>query len=186
MLGAPTPRPDSTDPRNRRSHRGRGQSLAEFAVLVPVLLAFAGLLIDATRVYQAYLNFESAMRDTAQYLATSHPDPCDDNHSGQPPAGSGCTPHATSDQKAAFLLGLSTNTTFTISSSQTTCTDPLVTTTYSENTSASAGGSAAYPVGIATVKACLPFRMLFDYPFITNGGNWVLRSEQTYRSLVGR
>jgi Flp pilus assembly protein TadG len=162
----------------------KGQSMAEFALLLPVLLALLGMLIDVSRVYQAWLNLESATRDAAQYLATSNSDRCNPNYSGTPPVG--CSQPATPDQKAAYVLGLGTGMSFTVSASQATCSDPLVKATYSESTSFSVGGSSVYPVGISTVQACLPFRTLFAYPLLTTGGDWILRSEQTYRMLVGR
>ncbi|MDP8905449.1 MAG: pilus assembly protein [Chloroflexota bacterium] len=155
-------------------------------MLLPVMLTLVGVLIDVARLYHAWLNLEAATRDAAQYLATSNPDPCDNNYSGTPPADMGCFLPATADQKAKYLLELATGTTFTISASQTACTSAMVTTTYSENSSSSVGGSPAYPVGISTVTACLPFKTLFAYPLLTNGGSWTLRSEETYRSLVGR
>jgi len=160
--------------------RMRGQSLVEFAIVLPVLLGIVGVVIDASRVYQAWVNLESATRDAAQYLATSDTDPTSANYTTQ---------GANSDGKAAYMLSTATGVTFTRSPSQgslTDCTQPQVTTTYTADTSAPSGGSTSNPAGTARVLACLPFRTLFSYPFITTNGAWVVRSDRNYTILVGR
>ncbi len=149
--------------------------MAEFAIVLPVLLALVGVTIDFARVYQAWLNLESATRDAAQYLATSAADPLDPNHSAN-----------NRDGKAKYILETATGATFNISSSQTSCSDPMVGTSYSESTSAASGGSTTNPIGTAQVTTCFPFRTLFSYPVLTVDGNWVLRSDRTYTVVVGR
>ena len=62
---------DLTPTRPARHGASRGQSVAEFALLLPVLLAFLGMTIDFARVYQAWITLESATRDAAEYAATS-------------------------------------------------------------------------------------------------------------------
>jgi len=164
---------------DRRSHL-RGQSLVEFAIVLPVLLCIVGVVIDASRVYQAWVNLESATRDAAQYLATSDTDPTSANYTTQ---------GLNSDGKAAYMLNTATGVTFARSPSQgslTDCTQPQVTTTYTADTSAASGGSTSNPAGTARVLACLPFRTLFSYPFLTNNGAWVVRSDRNYTILVGR
>jgi Flp pilus assembly protein TadG len=164
------------------NQRMRGQSVAEFALVGAVLLALVGVAVDFARLYQAWLNIESGTRDAAQYLATSNPDPLDVNYSGTNP-----------NEKAQYLLQLATGVTFSINATQATCPDGRVTTTYTQSTAVTEGGSVAYPVGIGKVTSCMPFKTLFAYPILgADGdllllsGNWVLRSERTYRTLVGR
>jgi Flp pilus assembly protein TadG len=160
--------------------RPRGQSLVEFAVILPVLLGLVGVTIDVARLYQAWTNLESATRDAAQYLATSATDPLAEDHTTQ---------GADSDGKAAYILQLATGATFARSTTQGTlgsCSQPRLTTTYSENTAPSAGGSGANPVATAKVMTCMPFRTLFGYPFVTIDGYWTLRSEREVKSIVGR
>jgi Flp pilus assembly protein TadG len=60
----------TTPKRSRRSSRGRGQSLAEFGLVLPLMLAFLGLTIDFARVFQAWITVESATRDAAELAAT--------------------------------------------------------------------------------------------------------------------
>jgi len=60
-----------------RSRSRRGQSLVEFALILPFLLAFAGAGTDLARAYQAWLTVESATRNAAEYAATSSVDASD-------------------------------------------------------------------------------------------------------------
>lgn len=150
-------------------------------MVLPVLLALVGIVIDASRLYSAWVNLESATRDAAQYLAKSDTDPYASDYTW---AG------ADADAKAAYVLEAALNLTFDTSPSSgtlTSCEDaPEVTTTYALDTSWEAGGSVANPLSTAKVLACVPFRTLFQYPFITTDGVWVLRSEREMTVIVGR
>jgi len=160
--------------------RAGGQSLVEFAIILPVLLGFVGVTIDVARLYQAWTNLESATRDAAQYLATSNTDPLAADHTTQ---------GNDSDSKAMYILQVATGTSFSRSLTQgnlDSCSQPRLSTTYSESTASSAGGSTAFPVGTAKVMSCMPFRTLFGYPFVTIDGYWTLRSEREVKSIVGR
>jgi Flp pilus assembly protein TadG len=154
--------------------------LVEFAIVLPVLLTIVGVVIDASRVYQAWTNLESATRDAAQYLATSDTDPTSPDYTTQ---------GTNSDSKAKYILDQATGFTFTRSLTQgtlTSCSQPQVTTTYTADTSFASGGSTSNPAGKARVLACLPFRTLFSYPFLTQNGAWVVSSDRSYTILVGR
>src|SRR5215211_3219165 len=157
-------RKSSPGPR-RRTLRERGQSLVEFSIVLPVLLAITGVVIDASRVYLTWSSLESATRDAAQYLATSSTDPYSPDYTW---AGSDA------DLKAEYILEQTTGLTFTRSSTSgalTNCTATAqVTTSYSTNTSFANGGSAANPLSTARVKTCFPFKTLFAYPFLTTNG----------------
>ena len=165
---------------DRARERSRGQSLVEFSVVLPVLLALTGVVIDASRVYQAWNNLESSTRDAAQYLATSNRDPYSPDHTW---AGSDA------DAKAQFIVERATGETFAISPTNGTLTDcsgPQITTTYSTDTTRSLGGSSSFPLSTAKVMTCLPFRTIFAYPFLTTDGAWQLKSEREITILVGR
>lgn len=164
----------------RRGLGERGQNLVEFAVVLPVLLALVGVVIDASRLYSAWVNLESATRDAAQYLATSDTDPFSSDYTW---AGSDA------DNKAAYIVATALAQDFTASPSSgalTSCTSPEVTTTYSLNTSWQVGGSVANPLSTAKVMTCLPFRTIFAYPFLTTDDGWILRSEREITVIVGR
>ena len=159
----------------------RGQNLVEFAVVLPVLLALVGIVIDASRLYSAWVNLESATRDAAQYLARSDTDPFASDYTW---AG------ADADAKAAYIITTALGRTFEASPSSgslNNCEDtPEVTTTYTLDTSWEIGGSVANPLSTAKVTACFPFETLFAYPFLTNDGVWVLRTEREMTVIVGR
>lgn len=181
-MAAMVPRKDQRNPgRSRRSLRERGQSLVEFSIVLPVLLAIAGVVIDASRLYLTWSSLEQATRDAAQYLATSSTNPFSPDYTW---AGSDA------DLKAEYILEQTTGETFTRSATNGSlgdCTTTAqVTTTYSTNTSFANGGSAATPLSTAMVRTCFPFRTLFAYPFLTTNGAWVLKSERQITILVGR
>ncbi|CAN5458915.1 hypothetical protein BH20CHL7_BH20CHL7_07570 [soil metagenome] len=156
----------------RRRHRA-GQSLVEFAVLLPVLLAFVGVTTDVARLYQVWVDLESASRSAAESLATNVDKTATNTNAGT---------------KAKVFLDAEARTSFTVvppNGSLGACATPTVKATYSASTSA-VGASASYPIGTSTVSACIPFRPLFSYPFVTINGNWILNAEQTYQIVQGR
>ena len=164
----------------RARARQRGQSLVEFAVVLPVMLAIVGVIIDAARLYQVLTSLESATRDAAQYLATSSTDPTAPDYTW---AGEDA------DTKAAFILTSATNYDVERSTSAeefASCETPLVTTTYRQDTTIANGGTVSNPVSVATVTACIPFRTLFAYPYLTTDGAIFLRTERTMSVIVGR
>ena len=55
---------------SRRRTKSRGQSVTEFAIILPLMLAFLGMGIDFARVFQAWITLESATRDAAEAVAT--------------------------------------------------------------------------------------------------------------------
>jgi Flp pilus assembly protein TadG len=179
---------------SRDESRGwAGQSLVEFALIVPVLLTLVGAALDLSRVYATWLKLESAARDAAQYVATDpgyntsggYFDATDTAHyCATPPFTTACTGPTSTDAKS--VLDSEVGVTFTKASSQTSCTSPTVWATLTASTSSSTGGSNSYPLASTTVTACMRFRALFAYPFFTQNGDWVLRVQRTYSVLVGR
>jgi Flp pilus assembly protein TadG len=168
-----------------RKRLGRaGQSVVEFAILLPVFLLLVGVTIDFARLYQGWTNLEAATRDAAQYLATSETESTADDYTVP-----NATADSTNDAKAKFVLDSATGKTFSRSTTATlgSCASPTMTTvTQALDTSAADGGSTAYPVQKAEVLACIPFRTLFAYPLFTINGDWILRSDRTYSVIVGR
>ena len=83
-------------------------------------------------------------------------------------------------------LESATGKTFTKASSQSDCSTPKVWASLaSPDTSVANGGSNTYPVAKAQVTACFPFRMFVSYPWLQNG-TWVVRSDRTVSTIVGR
>jgi Flp pilus assembly protein TadG len=149
----------------------RGQAVVEFAIIVPVLLALVGATADFARVYSSWISVHSAARAAAEYLATN---PDKDVTS----ANAGTIGAALINDEVAGVGTFSSVTTLT-------CTSPQVQVTYSSNATAT-GASSKYPLGRAVVAACAPFNTLFNYPFITQNGAWVVAATATYEVLQNR
>ena len=58
----------ATRPRRTARRRMRGQSLVEFAIVVPLLLGIVGVTLDFARVYQLWMRLQAVTRDTAEFL----------------------------------------------------------------------------------------------------------------------
>jgi Flp pilus assembly protein TadG len=184
-------------PRAARSTRGghaRGQSVVEFALILPVALLMIGVTIDVARVYFAWIDLESGARQAAQWLAG---DPAHTTTGGYYDSTDTtnycnnafpCASQPTTDAKLA--VDKATSSSFTKVYSLPNCGTATVPTVYgsitSLNTSVAAGGSQGYPVATARVRACLPFRTLFAYPFFTSNGVWHLSVDRTFSVIVGR
>jgi Flp pilus assembly protein TadG len=146
-----------------RSHTSRGQTFVEFALLLPLLLLLLGGAIDLARVFQASITLESAVRNAAEYVASSKTDVSADG------VRIVCT-------ETAELTGFQ--------GSATNCTQPAVTVTWSSDPTLP-GATATYPIGTSTVTAAFDFSMLFGWPML-NQGAWTLQSEATFTMVQGR
>ncbi len=152
------------------SRRTAGQSLVEFAVLLPVMLTLFGAAVDVARVYQAWITLEASTRDAAEYVATY--DTTDTA--------------ALSDATTRICTQLVNIPGRTGSASDpAVCTQPAVTATVSVSTTAT-GASTRYPIATANIVATFPFRTLFPYPLFTQNGAWTLTSRHTYSIIQGR
>jgi Flp pilus assembly protein TadG len=60
--------------RRRRTWRERGQSLAEFAIIFPVVAWVVFGLVDMARAMQSYLTIQAAARDGVRYAVTGRID----------------------------------------------------------------------------------------------------------------
>jgi len=151
--------------------RRRGQSLVEFALILPILLTLTGAAIDVARVYGAWVNLESATRDAAEQVATD--------------ATVTSQSAALTRAKAILCPQLSGTPGFAAPvGNPTACTSPALTVTWASSTAAP--GSAKFPLVTVTVSSTLPFRTLFAYPLFTQGGAWTISSNQSYSILQGR
>lgn len=189
----PLPLRDRTSTPGRLARRGRmhGQSLAEFALIAPVMLGLLGIGVDFARIFFTWVDLESATRDAAQYVAN---DPAlqitgggyyDSTDTTNYCATYPCTGAPSTDAKT--ILDAATGKTFTKASSQTDCTSPKVWASLSSPDPALAsGGSSKYPVAKVQITACVPFRTFISYPIITTNGTWIVRTDRTMSTLVGR
>jgi Flp pilus assembly protein TadG len=152
-------------------HGTRGQSVVEFAIIVPIFLALVGATTDVARLYSAWISVNAATRDAAEYLATNPNKDVTAVNAGTIAAG------LVSNEMTGYQS-------FT-SVASLTCDAPELQVTYTSDQTAP-GASHNYPLGRAFVGTCLPFHTLFSYPFITHDGAWALRVGTTYEVLQNR
>jgi Flp pilus assembly protein TadG len=172
------PRQRDTSPAKARARtrRSRGQSVAEFAILIPVLLAFLGLTIDFARVFQAWITLESATRDAAEYAASTSTTSSDALTKAQ----------RTICLQAQSIPGFQRSG-LASPNDVNQCTRPTVTiVSFSRSTDVTQGASNNYPIGSVTVNATVPFNPLFAYPFLTNNGTWTITSQASFSVAQGR
>jgi Flp pilus assembly protein TadG len=140
----------------------RGQGLAEFALVIPVLLLLVGAAIDFSRVYGFWIDLEAATRDAAEYAATNTTTQAD----------------ALTEAKRLVCAQFGKGP---------TCTDPAVTATmWPLSTDAAQGGSADYPLVTVSVTSTTTFRTIVPYPLLTKSGVFGLSSSRKYTILHGR
>jgi hypothetical protein len=168
-------RPALAAPRRpRRSPRGRGQSLAEFGLVLPLMLAFLGLTIDFARVFQAWLTVESATRDAAELAATD----------GTSQANALTMARKTICLQSQAIPGFQRSGSPAPADLEQ-CTAPSVSVTF-DRSELAPGASAQHPIGTATVETRLPFSPLFAYPFITQDGVWTIVARESFSIVQGR
>lgn len=162
-------------PAGRRRDRSRGQSVAEFALLLPVMLAFIGLTLDFSRAFQAWLTLESATRDAAEAAATNALD----------------TNNALTWAQKTVCLQAQNVPGFQRSSAPSPndlnqCVAPSVSVTAFDRSATAVGASTRFPIGTATIRSTIQFQPLFAYPFITQNGAWTISSQATFSVAQGR
>jgi Flp pilus assembly protein TadG len=145
--------------RQHGRRRSRGQSLVEFAMIVPVMLAFLAGALDMARVFNTWITLQAATRDAAEFVATNSTD-------------------ATSAAAAARRVG-------SPPSSTENCSNPTVTIVAFTRSTTAPGATAGTPGVTVTVRTQMPFSMLFPYPLVPLQG-WTLSSTQTYSILQNR
>jgi Flp pilus assembly protein TadG len=151
--------------------KSRGQSLVEFALILPILLTLFGATVDVARVYQAWNVLESATRDAAEYAATND------------------TTSATATIDAVRVVCTETAGLpgYRAQGTPPNCSSPTVAiSSFRLSTDPTQGASTTYPVVTVKVVATLPFTTLFPYPLFTQGGAWTLQSTQSYSIVQGR
>jgi Flp pilus assembly protein TadG len=134
--------------------------VAEFAVILPLMLGLFGAAVDFARMYNSWINLEAATRDAAEYAATK-----------------------TTTQNSA--LTESRRIVCAAFGKVSTCTDPSVTVTFSSSTTA-AGASSKNPLATVVVTVSTTFHTLYPYPFVTHGGSLTFGSSRSYAILQNK
>ena len=157
----------STDP----SHRApRGQALAEFAMILPILLALVGAGVDFARGYAAQMTLQTAARNAAEAVAFD------------PAVTTGAQAQAKAQSvvctEAQRLPGFVPGTGGDVA----TCTQPAVTATWTK--SATAPG-AKDPLVTVTVTTTLAFDTTIPWPLLPDGA-WTLGTTESFSIIQGR
>ena len=149
----------------------RGQSVVEFALILPILLTLVGAAVDVSRVYGVWVALEGATRDAAEQVAT------DTTVTSQA--------SAVTRAKAIVCTQMVNVPGFTApAGNPTACTSPSLTVSWSSSTSSP--GTTNNPVVSVTVTSSMSFRTVFAYPLFTQNGAWNVSSNHTYTILQGR
>lgn len=157
--------------RRRPKGKTRGQSLVEFALVLPILLTLVGAAVDIARIYGGWVALDGATRDAAEQVATD----------------TTITSQSAAAAKAQTIVCAQLTNAPGFSApagNPTACTSPSLTVTWASTTASP--GSTRYPLVTVTVASSLPFRTFFGYPLFTQNGAWTIGSNQSYSILQGR
>jgi Flp pilus assembly protein TadG len=154
--------------RLRRRHkqiRSAGQSLAEFAIVLPILFGLLGATLDLARVYEVRVKLEGATRDAAEFAAMN------------------ATTQAEALTMARRVVCLQFD-------QPEACTSPSVSVlSYSRSTSSP--GAPTYPFVSVRVQTTTTFTTLYPYGVISAGSSKTpfsatLTTEGSFAVLQGR
>lgn len=148
----------------------RGQAIAEFALVLPLVLGIVGAGIDLSRVFAASMTLTSAARNAAEAAAF---DSLDD-------AAARATARAVACTEAQLLPGFVPGAGGAVE----TCTNPVVSVTYSRSETAP-GANTRYPLVTVTVTTAMDFGLAVPWPFIPDQ-TWSLGTTQSFQILQGR
>lgn len=153
-----------------KTRSSRGQAIAEFALVLPLVLGIVGAGIDFSRAFAASMTLASATRNAAEAAAYAALDLADAQ----------ATATAVACTEAQGLPGFVPGSGGDIE----TCTNPVLTVSYSRDTTAP-GANTRYPVVTVTVTTEMDFGLAVPWPFIPNQ-TWNLGNTQSFQILQGR
>lgn len=137
--------------------------------MLPLLLAFAGIVVDFGRGYSAWIALESATRMAAESVAGDAMN----------------STEALTDARALICGEMADVVGFQAGGTPSTCTQPNVSVASFSRSSTAPGATAFYPRGSVTVEATLPFEMLMHWPWLDEG-IWTLSASESFQVLQGR
>ena len=162
-------RTTNTDP-PRAARASRGQAMAEFALILPLLVGLVGAGVDFARAFEGSMTLQTAARNAAEAAAYE------------------ATTLAEAESIAREVVCIETQRLpgFVAGSGGdvATCTDPDVAVTYDRSTTAP-GANETYPLVTVTVTTSLDFGLLVPWPFLPDG-TWNLGTTQEFEILQGR
>jgi Flp pilus assembly protein TadG len=157
------------NPRSRRAVRG--QAIAEFALLLPLLVGLIGGAVDFARAYEGSMTLESATRNAAEAAAFEATTKAQAQIKAQEVV---CT-------EAQRLPGFVAGSGGVVA----TCTNPTVTVDEYVRDISSPGANERYPLVTVTVTTSLDFALIVPWPFLPHGA-WTLGTTQSFEIIQGR
>jgi Flp pilus assembly protein TadG len=166
--------------RSRRTRRfwaaatdgARGQSVAEFAILLPVILTLVLGGIDFSRAYERQMRLEQAIRQASETVAAR--------------AQSASEAQDMAREVVCVQMGRAADCTVGTIPTPLACSDLCLEVTFSISTTA-LGATVESPLATAQVTAAAAFRTAFPYPLLTSEtGDLTLNAAATYSILQGR
>lgn len=151
-------------------HGPRGQALAEFALILPILLGLVGAGIDFARAFEGSMTLQTAARNAAEAAAFESAD------LAQAEAKAREVICAETQRLPGFQPGAGGDV--------ATCTNPLVSVTYTRSTTAP-GANEKYPLVTVTVTTSLDFQLTVPWPLLPDGV-WNLGTTESFSILQGR
>jgi Flp pilus assembly protein TadG len=148
----------------------RGQAMAEFAMILPILLGVVGGGIDFARVFEGSMTLQTATRNAAEAAAFS----------STTEGAALATARATVCTEAQGMPGFEPGPGGVVA----TCTNPTVAVTYVRDATAP-GANVKYPLVTATVTTTLAFELTFPWPLLP-GGAWNVGTTQSFSIMQGR
>jgi Flp pilus assembly protein TadG len=148
----------------------RGQALAEFALILPLLLGIVGGGIDFARAFEGAMTLQTAARNAAEAAAFSS------TNQAQAEAAARAVVCAETQRLPGFQPGPGGDV--------ATCTSPSVSVTYVSSTTAP-GANTRYPLVTVTVTTALDFKLTVPWPMLPNGA-WTLGTTESFSIMQGR
>ena len=162
--------PTTTPSTDRRRRSPRGQAMAEFAIILPILLALVGGGIDFARAFEGAITLQTAARNAAEAVAYNVTDP------SLAEAHARAVVCAETQRLAGFVAGSG--------GSVATCTNPVMAVTYTTDPTAP-GANVRYPLVTVSVTTSLAFDLIVPWPLLPNGA-WTLGTTQSFAIMQGR
>jgi Flp pilus assembly protein TadG len=155
-----------------RRHGPRGQALAEFALILPILLGLVGAGIDFARAFEGSMTLQTATRNAAEAVAfeTTVTNPA------QATARARAVVCAETQRLPGFQAGAGGNV--------ATCTNPVVSATWDGSTTAP-GANEKYPLVTVTVTTSMDFQLTVPWPLLPDGV-WNIGTTESFSIMQGR
>lgn len=155
---------------HRHSRARRGQALAEFALILPLLMGLVGAGVDFARAYEGAMTLQTATRNAAEAAAYHSNTQADALSKAREVV---CV-------EAQRLPGFQPGAGGDVA----TCTNPTVSVTYLSDPDAP-GANDSYPLVTVTVTTSLDFALMVPWPFLPHN-TWTLGTTEKFQILQGR